>query len=134
MERGDTRILLVDDKPESLNLLEIHLKLAGYPQIKTATDGQQAIDLAESYQPNIILMDTRMPDLYGYEVCRQIKQETYGEKIAIIGISDNDDSEYRKQWLEADADDFFYKGIIYSNKEDLEVRIQEALRKHQSQS
>ena len=133
MEKADIKLLLVDDyKPDRI-LFGISLRKLGYSQIEEAVDGQDAINKARILLPNLILMDTQMPGMYGYDACRQIKQENYGKRIAIIGMSDSDDPNYPELWSQADADGFLNKEIFTSItfRETLDNRIQEALKKYQ---
>ena len=63
------RILVVDDVPENVRLLEAVLAPRGY-EVVSATDGETALELAESAKPDLVLLDVVMPQPDGYEVCR----------------------------------------------------------------
>ena len=128
INKADIRVLLVDDAPVLIESLSRMLGFIGYTGIKQAEDGPKALELAEDYQPHLVLMDTRMPGPYGYEVCRQMRQEDYGKMAAILGMSTNDNPALRKQWLEAGADNFFVKDIELT---DLDAIISAALKKYQ---
>jgi two-component system cell cycle response regulator len=65
------RILIVDDIPINTRLMEAKL-LAEYYQVYTARDGLDAISIARSWQPDLILLDVMMPGMDGYECCRLI--------------------------------------------------------------
>ena len=127
--KGDIRVLLVDDMPVFIEGLIKMLDVLGYSGIRQAEDGPKALELAKDYQPHLILMDTRMPPgPEGYEVCRQMRQEDYGNRTAIIGMSNDDNPKTREAWMEAGADDFFLKDIKLI---DLDGRILAALEKYQ---
>ena len=129
MNKADIRVLLVDDAPVLIESLSRMLGFIGYTGIKQAEDGPKALELAKDYQPHLVLMDTRMPPgPEGYEVCRQMRQEDYGKRAAILGMSMNDDLKLKEQWLEAGADGFFPKDI---KLKDLTRIIEEALEKYQ---
>jgi CheY-like chemotaxis protein len=70
---GDARILVVDDVPENVRLLEAVLVPRGY-DVVSATDGNAALELAESARPDLVLLDVVMPQPDGYEVCRRLRE------------------------------------------------------------
>ena len=127
--KENIKVLLVDDAPVFIEGLIPILGILGYARIRQAGDGPKALELAKDYQPHLVLMDTRMPPgPEGYEVCRQMRQEDYGKRAAILGMSTNDNPALRKQWLEAGADNFFVKDIELT---DLDAIISAALEKYQ---
>ncbi len=128
IDKADIRVLLVDDAPVVIEGFSTTLGVLGYSTIQQAADGSEALELAKDYQPRLVLMDTRMPGPYGYEICRQMRQEEYGKMAAILGMSSNDNSAIREQWLEAGADGFFSKDI---KSTDLDAIISAALEKYQ---
>src|SRR5437762_2658042 len=67
------RILIVDDTPANIQMLMAILKERGY-QLSAATNGRQAIEAVEKVHPDLVLMDVMMPEMDGYEACRQIKR------------------------------------------------------------
>ena len=83
---GKTSILIVDDKPENLTLLSRILMDAGY-QVRGATSGLQALKTALYSPPQLILLDIKMPDMDGYEVCRQLKVDEWTRDIPVIFLS-----------------------------------------------
>src|SRR5437764_2017719 len=68
------RILIVEDNPISLTLLKQLLKAHGYEVLGTR-EGLQALDLARAEQPDLILMDIKLPDISGFQVTRLLKQD-----------------------------------------------------------
>ncbi|MDY6936680.1 MAG: diguanylate cyclase [Cyanobacteriota bacterium] len=79
-------ILVVDDRPENLRFLSTLLIEQGY-EVRRAIDGQIALNAARSNPPDLILLDVRMPDLDGYEVCQQLKQLESARSIPVIFLS-----------------------------------------------
>ena len=67
------RILLADDDAMILDVLRYQLEKEGY-QVLTAEDGQKALDLAQTGQPDLVLLDVMMPKLQGWEVCRELRR------------------------------------------------------------
>lgn len=102
------KILVVDDIPANVRLLQAKLE-ADYYEVLTAHDGQVAIDMAASEQPDIVLLDVMMPGLDGYAVTRQLKDNPDTRHIPIILITALDGREDRLSGLEAGADDFLTK-------------------------
>ena len=88
-EPGD--ILIVDDHPENLQLLFDALGQEGY-ELRRVLSGQQALRVAQFDPPDLILLDIRMPETDGYEVCRQLKAEPQTQGIPVIFLSALDES------------------------------------------
>src|SRR6185312_1082988 len=80
------RILVVDDNRDSASSLAMLLKLTGN-ETHTAFDGVEAIEAAESYRPEIILLDIGLPKLNGYEACRRIREQSWGKDILLIALT-----------------------------------------------
>jgi len=81
-----SRILVVDDSPETLMLLTDILTNNGY-NVLTAANGHTALKLVEAEAPDLILLDVKMPDMDGYEVCHKLKSAEYSNRIPVIFIS-----------------------------------------------
>ncbi|MGL5066052.1 MAG: adenylate/guanylate cyclase domain-containing protein [Microcoleus sp.] len=79
-------ILIVDDSRNNLSLLDRILSKKGY-KVRSATSGQLALDAVELSQPDLILLDIMMPDMDGYEVCKQLKVEERTRGIPVIFLS-----------------------------------------------
>ena len=80
------RILVADDNVDSAESLAMLLTLQGY-NTKTTHDGDAALDLAATFRPDVILLDIGMPKLNGYEVCRCIRQQTWGKGMMVIALT-----------------------------------------------
>ena len=80
------RILVADDNVDSAEILAMLLTLKGY-DMKTAHDGDAALDVAATFRPDVILLDIGMPKLNGYEVCRRIRQQAWGKRIKVIAMT-----------------------------------------------
>ena len=79
-------ILVVDDTPENLNVLTQMLTKHGY-QVRPAINGQIALNAVRKTPPDLILLDIMMPDIDGYEVCRQLKADKRTRDIPVVFIS-----------------------------------------------
>lgn len=78
-----SNILVVDDNPDKLSLLETALSMAGY-NVSTATDGDEALSAINTYQPDLIITDVMMPRMNGYELAQQIRANPKTKFIPVI--------------------------------------------------
>ncbi len=116
------KILVVDDEPSILTLVEYHLKKAGY-QVMTAEDGAQALDKAIREKPDLMVLDVMLPDLDGFEVCRQLRKAA---DTPILFLTARDDEIDRIVGLELGADDYLTKPF---NPRELTARVKAILRR-----
>lgn len=104
------KILIVDDVATNRIVLKVKLSAAQY-QTVLAENGDEALELARSAQPDLILMDVLMPGQSGLEVCAKLKADPVTAGIKIILITALDDNESRMAGLEAGADDFLSRPV-----------------------
>ncbi|GAA6616733.1 response regulator [Scytonema sp. NUACC26] len=102
------RLLIVDDTWEHRQLLRSLLKPVGF-EIKEAENGQQGIEIWESWKPHLIFMDVRMPVMNGYEATQHIKATSLGQATAIIAITANAFNDEQSLTLSVGCDDFIRK-------------------------
>jgi len=117
------KILVVDDVPENVRLLQAVLVPRGY-EVVTATDGQAALDLVEAEEPDLILLDVMMPGLDGYAVCRHLRANDATAVLPVIMVTSSVGQE-KKKAIEAGADDFIPKPF---NHDELLARVRSLLR------
>jgi len=123
-ENAPIRILVVDDVPDNVEILDARLTSRGY-QVLTATNGQEALERVHQDPPHLILCDVMMPVLDGFEVSRRIKQDDSLPFIPIILVTARDTAEDVVEGLEAGADDYIAKPY---NFKELEARMRAMLR------
>ncbi len=104
------RILVVDDIAANVRLLEARLR-AEYFEVRTATNGRSALDIAETERVDLVLLDVMMPDLSGYEVCAKLKANPSTANIPVVMVTSLDQPEDRVRGLEAGADEFLTKPV-----------------------
>ena len=105
-QQESKKILVVDDEPRNVKILQIHLNARGYA-VYTAADGLQALDIVEKEMPDLILLDINMPRMDGFEVVKRIRSNETTEFIPIVMITAlRDTRENRIKSIEAGADDF----------------------------
>lgn len=115
-------ILVVDDEPAVTDLLVYNLRKANFTVI-TAGDGQQALDLARTTQPDLILLDLMLPGVDGLEVCRELRKTSTVPIIMITALGEEID---RVVGLEMGADDYLAKPF---SVRELLARIKAVLRR-----
>jgi len=118
---GRVKILLVDDEQNILDFLEMGLVQEGF-QVKTAQDGMTAINIANQYNPNIVILDVMMPGMDGFEVCRILRRK---QETAIIMLTAKDEVDDRVKGLNLGADDYMLKPFSF---EELIARVHARIR------
>jgi len=115
--RGD--VLVADDDPEALKLLTVILTEEGY-HVRPADSGKLALASTAAEHPELILLDVRMPDIDGFEVCRRLKERAETRDIPVMFISGSSDMESQVEGLGMGAVDFVLKPI---RRADLLARV-----------
>ncbi len=110
MQNGKGTILYVEDNPENRMLIRRVLLAEGYTLMEADTAGQ-ALDLLQTNQPNLILMDINMPDIDGYTLTAQIKSIPDFEQIPIIALTANVMRGDREKTLQAGCDGYIQKPV-----------------------
>ncbi len=123
----EQHILVVDDSEPNLMLLRSILNLDGY-RVDTVLSGPEALDLARSEPPDLVLLDVMMPEMSGYDVCRCLKADERTAHVPIIFLTALGDVPERVTGLEAGGDDYIAKPF---HPDELRARIKAALRTKQ---
>ena len=114
------RILVVDDEPEAVELVEFNLKQAGYA-VTTAADGAEALKKARSQTPDLIVLDVMLPEMDGFEICKTLRLDATTAKAAEID---------RVLGLELGADDYLTKPF---SPRELLLRVKKILSRFQTE-
>ncbi len=104
------RILVVDDNRDSANSLATLLKLTDN-ETESAYDGLEALEAAERFRPDVVLLDIGLPNLNGYGVARRIRQESWGQDIILIALTGWGQAEDRRQSTDAGFDYHIIKPV-----------------------
>lgn len=115
-------ILVAEDEPRYVWAIQANLEARGY-EVITASDGQEAVQLAADAQPNLILLDIKMPVMNGYEACRRIREFSTVPIIMITAMAEEAD---RVLGLDLGADDYISKPFSVP---ELLARVRAALRR-----
>jgi DNA-binding response OmpR family regulator len=102
------RILVVDDEPETVELVEFNLRQAGF-EVATACDGAEAIQKTRAQLPNLIVLDLMLPEVDGLEVCKILRRDANTAAIPIIMLTAKASELDRVLGLELGADDYLTK-------------------------
>ncbi|MBU4224923.1 MAG: response regulator transcription factor [Chloroflexi bacterium] len=120
------RILIIEDDPAILKLLQRGLTYEGY-QVDIATDGRSGLNLARDRHPDLVILDWMLPGMDGLEVCRRLRT---GGSLPILMLTAKDTIQDRVQGLDAGADDYLVKPF---NLDELLARIRALLRRTQTE-
>ncbi len=107
-----SKVLIVDDEPINVKLIEEILEYEEAFTCKTAVNGDEALSILNDYHPDIILLDIMMPGMSGYDVCRRIKKDKRHKFAKVLMISGKAMVEERLEGYEAGADDYITKPFI----------------------
>jgi CheY-like chemotaxis protein len=107
-----SKILIVEDETANRDILSRYLALLGY-QVVVALDGTQAVILARTERPDLILMDIRLPVMDGWEATRQIKAAPATRAIPVIALTAYAMDDERRRCLEAGCDDYETKPLEF---------------------
>jgi CheY-like chemotaxis protein len=107
------RILVVDDYPNAAESLAKWLRRFGN-HVEVAFDGVQAIEVAQQFRPDVILLDIGMPKLNGYETARIIRQQSWGKQMVLVALTGWGQEEDRKRTREAGFDLHLVKPVEHA--------------------
>jgi two-component system alkaline phosphatase synthesis response regulator PhoP len=110
MKRKDTRILLVDDEPDILEIVGYNLSSEGY-QVFTAPNGVKAIKQAKKNKPHLIILDVMMPEMDGIEACEKIRQIPELSETVITFLTARGEDYSQVAGFDAGADDYITKPV-----------------------
>ncbi|SRR6266849_1611336 len=115
-------ILVVDDEPQITRVLKTTLSSQGYG-VRTASDGDEAVQLMKEWTPDLVITDLRMPNLGGLELCRYVRAKS---RIPVIVLSVKGEERIKVEALDAGADDYVTKPFSVN---ELLARVRAALRR-----
>jgi two-component system OmpR family response regulator len=119
----EARLLVVDDEPNIRELLSASLRYAGF-EVATAADGQQALALADSFRPDLLVLDVMMPGLDGFGVVRRLRQS--GRHTPVLFLTARDAAEDKVSGLTLGGDDYVTKPF---SLDEVLARIRAVLRR-----
>ena len=117
------RILVIDDESSISDLISTSLRFVGF-DVRTAANGAQALQIAEEFKPHAMVLDVMLPDLDGFEVCKQIRNE--GVETGVLFLTAKDGMEDKVKGLTLGGDDYMTKPF---SLEELVARLRALLRR-----
>lgn len=108
------KILIVDDNPSNISLLEKLLRLSGYVNLISTTDARETVALFEEHRPDLILLDMKMPHLDGFQVMEQLHSIEGSSSVPTIVITAYNAPRLRLKALQEGAKDFIGKPFDFS--------------------
>ncbi len=124
------KILIVEDNPQNMRLVEMTLRRGGYALLK-ATDGEEALDLATREQPDLIVMDMQLPKISGLEITKRLRQLPAFNHVPIIALTAYAMKGDREKFIEAGCNAYVSKPI---NTRELPEMVAKILQKRQKDS
>jgi two-component system OmpR family response regulator len=121
------RLLVVDDEPNIRELLSASLRYAGF-EVATAADGNEALRLADSFKPDLLLLDVMMPGLDGFGVVKRLRQE--GRQMPVLFLTAKDATDDKITGLTLGGDDYVTKPF---SLEEVIARVRAVLRRFTTQ-
>jgi len=110
MSKKTQKVLVVDDENDILELLQYNLKKEGY-DVKTALEGKKAVEIAKTFQPDLVILDIMMPHQDGVETCRQIREIPELSTAYIIFLTARSEEYSEVAAFDIGADDYITKPI-----------------------
>ena len=127
---GKARLLVVEDDPDISNMLKIYFGGLDY-DVDVALRGNDALEKTRQVLPHLIILDIMLPDIDGYEVCRNLRTSTRTSHIPVIFLTQKDERSDKLQGLELGADDYITKPF---DIEELKLRVKGAIRRSERES
>ncbi len=127
---GKARLLVVEDDIDIANMLKIYFSGMEF-DVDVANRGRDALEKTKHAIPHLIVLDIMLPDIDGYEVCRNLRTNTRTSHIPVIFLTQKDERSDKLQGLELGADDYITKPF---DIEELKLRVQGAIRRSERES
>ena len=117
------KILVVDDERSISDLIATSLRFVGF-EVETATNGSEALTVAEAFRPDAVVLDVMMPGMDGFEVCKKLRDD--GQSIGVLFLTAKDTTEDKINGLTVGGDDYMTKPF---SLEELIARLKAILRR-----
>jgi two-component system, cell cycle response regulator DivK len=119
---SDFMLMVVDDTPDSLVLVSLHLQQSGF-RVITASNGEEAVRLAEAAGPDLILMDIGMPGLDGLGATRRMRENPALERVPVVALTAFSTEGFRRAAYDAGIDGYLTKPVDFDRLHELVRRL-----------
>ncbi len=121
------RVLVVDDEPNITELVALGLRYEGF-EVSTAGDGRSALRAVDEFRPGLLILDVRLPDIDGFEVCRRMRAD--GIRVPVVFLTARDSTEDKIAGLTIGGDDYLTKPF---SLDELVARVRAIVRRTRAQ-
>ncbi len=121
---GQAKIMMVDDEPLNMEVLQVHLETEGYNRFVMLDDSAMALECLRQEKPDVLLLDLVMPKVSGFEILKSIREDAELGDTPVIVLTSSDDSDTKLQVLQLGATDFLSKPVDAS---ELALRMRNTL-------
>ena len=102
------KVLIVDDEKQLVSLVSLHMDMSGY-EVLSASNGKKALNIIEKENPDLVVLDLMLPEMDGWEVCRQLRAEPKTKDIPVIMLTARSGTDDKVKGFECGADDYVTK-------------------------
>jgi CheY-like chemotaxis protein len=107
------RVLIVDDNRDAATSLAVLLRMTGN-ETRTAHDGLEAVEVAATFRPDVVLLDIGLPKLNGHDACRRIRAQPWGKDMVLVALTGWGQDEDRRQSKDAGFDHHMVKPVDFA--------------------
>lgn len=121
---GNAKIMMVDDEPINMEVLQVHLESEGYNRFVSISDSTVAIETIRKEDPEVLLLDLVMPDVSGFDILREMRLDPVLKNVPVIVLTSSEDADTKLKALQLGATDFLSKPVDAS---ELALRMRNTL-------
>jgi len=121
---GNAKIMMIDDEPLNMEVLQVHLECEGYNRFVTLSDSKIALEEIRKESPDVLLLDLVMPEVTGFDILKEMRLDAEGKHIPVIVLTSSEDAETKLKALQLGATDFLSKPVDAS---ELALRMRNTL-------
>lgn len=121
---GNAKVMMVDDEPINMRVLQLHLKAEGYERFVTVSDSTTAMSVLRDEKPNVLLLDLNMPEVSGLDILEAIRSDSQFKQLPVIVLTSSNNPEMKFKALQLGANDFLSKPVHAS---ELALRMRNTL-------
>ena len=121
---GKAKIMMIDDEPLNIEVLQVHLETEGYNRFISVSDSKLAVEAIRAESPDVILLDLVMPDVSGFDILKEMRLDNDFKNLPVIVLTSSEDADTKLKALQLGATDFLSKPVDAS---ELALRMRNTL-------